>query len=283
MPTVRKQTASVRRTRTRKVKTGSVVDRITELQINDGIKINIYGRSGTGKTRIWSTFPKPILAMVCSGGNKPGELRSINTKENRKTIKSVVIEKGDELFELVEMQKNGGPYATLVLDHVTGLQDLALKEILGLEELPAQASWGLATQQQYGQLGIQVKSYLRSLLSLSCNIVIIGQEREFNTDNESELIMPYVASALSPSIVGWLNPACDYICQTFIREQTVSKTVKVGNKERTKDVSTGEVEYCLRTGPDPVYTTKFRVPPGTVLPNEVVDADFSKIAKLIGV
>ena len=265
-------------------KSGSVWDRIEPLGVglDDGIKINIYGRSATGKTTLWATFPKPILAIICSGGKKAGELLSINTPEYRKTIKKVVVHDSGEIEELVQMQESTEEFATVVLDHASGLQGLVLKEILGLDNLPKQLSWGLATQQQYGQLALRVKEHLSSLLDLSCNVVIVAQEREFNVENESEVITPYVASALTPSIVGWLHPACNYIAETFIRPKTVSKRIKVGKSTIDQEERVeGKVEYCLRVGPHDVYTTKFRVPKGRELPSTIVDPSYKKIKALI--
>jgi len=279
MPNVTKQKPK----KTRRKKTGSAVDRIAPIGFDedDGIKINLYGRSGTGKTTLWATFPKPILAVVASGGSKPGELRSINTPEYRKTIHHTLIEKAGDIRELVDHQRDTEKFSTVVLDHATGLQDLVLKEILGLDDLPAQGSWGMARQQDWGQCALQMKELLRSLLSLDCNVVIVAQEREFNTDTEGDLLMPFVGSALTPSVTGWLNPACDYICQTFIRQRTEEKETKIGKKTVRTRSKVGGVDYCLRTAPDPVFTTKFRLPKGTELPDVVVDPTFDKINSLI--
>jgi AAA domain len=275
MPVVTKQS-----NKATKSKTSTVLSRIRPIEFNDdGLKLNVYGMSGTGKTTFWGTFPKPILAIVCSGG---GELRSLDTPEYRKTIKQFVPEDTSELKEIVEYQEQTGGYATVVLDHASGLQDMVMKEILGLEKLPEQASWGMASQQQYGQCAMKVKEYLRAIISLKCNIVIVAQEREFNTDNtDNELLMPYVASALSPSIVGWLNPVCDYIVQTFKRNKVVTTKTKVAGKEIVTTKKTRDVEYCLRVGPDATYTTKFRLPKGYDLPPAIVDPTYDKLIELI--
>ena len=272
----------IRQTPVAKKKTASAVDRIEELgtDLDEGLKLNIYGRSATGKPTLWATFPKPILAMNCSGGTKPGEIRSINTPENRKVIKQVTIQKSTDIGELVEYL-TATNFKTIVLDHASGLQDIVLKEVLGLEEIPTQIGWGTASQQQWGQIALQMKERLRSLLGLPQNIVIIAQEREFDVNNESALLMPYVGSALSPSVTGWLNPAVDYICQTFIRRKMVEKKVKVGTKVTTMQPPGKGVEYCLRTAPDPVFTTKFRVPKGQPIPEEIVDPSYDKIIKLL--
>lgn len=248
---------------------------------DEGIHINVYGRSGSGKTTFWATFPKPILVAVCSGSSKTGELRSIDTPQYRKTISQIVIDTSTDLSAVVQYQKQTGKYKTFVLDHVSGFQDLLLTEVVGLPEIPAQLSWGLATQQQYGQVALQAKTYLRALFSLQCNIVVVAQEREFNTDGDSELLKPYVASALTPSIAGWLYPACDYMVQTFLRNKTITDIKRVGGKEVKLTRPTKEVEYCLRTGPDSVYATKFRLPKGTPLPDCIVDPSYEKVMELI--
>lgn len=263
----------------------SVLDRIAPIGFTDeGLKVLLYGRSGTGKTTLWATFPKPILAIICSGGSNPGELRSIDTPEYRKVISQVVLQKASEILDIghaVHNKQTGAEFKTVVLDHASGLQDLVLKEILGLEEIPAQKGWGLATQQQYGQCTLQCKELLRSLLGLSCNMVIVAQEREFNTDSESSLITPFVGAGLTPSLVGWLNTAVDFIMQTFLRQREELKETKVVDKVVKQRVKTKAIEYCLRTGPDATYTTKFRLPRGRLLPDVLVDPTYDSIMQLI--
>lgn len=267
----------------------SVIDRIKPIGFDDkdGIKILLYGRSGTGKTTLWATFPGRTLAIICSGGFRPGELRSIDTPENRKRISHVVIHDSSEMRQLIDYA-NGGPFENVVLDHVSGLADLVLKEILGIEEIPAQKSWGMAQQQDYGQMAIQCKEILRSLLNLEQNVVIIAQERTFGEESNSEVIQPTIGPALSPSLAGWLGPACDYVCHTFLRQKVVEKTVKVAGQEKKVREVTDKVEYCLRTGAHETYMTKFRVPrkePTDAIRKEptdvIIDPSYEKIRKLI--
>ncbi len=250
-----------------------------------GIKVNVYGRSGSGKTTFWATFPKPALAIICSGGKQTGELRSIATPTQGKGIKTVTLEEPDELRELVEMQQKTGTFQTVVLDHITDFQNMILKEVLGIDRLPEQKAWGTASQQQYGTTALKMKEYLRSLLDLPCNIVLIGQERVFDLpsdeDSGNELIQPYIASAVTKSVVGWLNPAVDYVVQTFIRPETINKPFKVGKRVKHRIVETGKFEYCLRTNLDAIHQIKFRVPKGHVLPDCIVDPDYDKLMAVI--
>jgi AAA domain-containing protein len=269
-----------------KVKSGTILDRIKPLGFkdDDGIKMLVYGTSGTGKTTFWATWPHPILALICSSLKNPGEGRSINTPENRKRIKTLTINSVADAVEIIKSLRQENPFKTVILDHCSGLQDLTLKEILGLDELPTQKSWGLASQQQYGQSTSQSKEVFRGLLDLECNTVLIAQERTFGGDEsgDSEIQTPVVGAALTPSLTGWLNPACDYICQTFKRAKMVENRIKLtGKPDKIQMVRGAGVEYCLRTAPHDIYTTKFRVPKGQEIPECIVDPDFEKIMALI--
>jgi hypothetical protein len=287
MPAVSKQV--VRKVSPVKVaKTGTAWDRIGDIdEDNQFMKILLYGRSGTGKTTTWATFPGPILAIICSGGMKPGELKSIDTPANRTKIKKIVLQSTQDMKEIIEGQAATNTFKTLVLDHVSGLQDLKLKEVLGIDEIPAQKSWGLASQQQYGQVTLECKEYLRAMLNLDANIVIIGQERSDKEDRGGgdDLIAPTIGVATTPSLAGWLNPAVDFICQTFIRPNLIHKDQTIGKGPAAKTISTvtrGEgVQYCMRTAPHDVYTTKFRVPKGYKLPDVIVDPSYDKIMEVL--
>lgn len=279
-----------RPTKKAKTKVKGILDRIASLQDvmpTDGVKINIYGQSGTGKTTFWATFPKKILALVCSGGNRSGEMLSLNTPEYHKSIDVLYIDSSMDLIDIVEeIKANPKLYSTIVLDHASGLQDLVLRELLNLGEVPAQKSWGLASQQQWGQVAMQTKEHLRSLLSLPQNVIIVAQERDFGTQEATDDdlgIAPFIASGLSPSVVKWLNPAVDYILNTYKRGATKEVTIKVAGKPKKKTVPIkGKVEYVLRTLPHPIYATKFRMPKEkTGLLQDIVDPNYEKLMQLI--
>lgn len=248
---------------------------------SDALKILLYGHTATGKTTLWATFPHPILAILCSGGLEPGELRSIDTPENRRRIIPRPLNEPEDLPGLVNKALVQG-YRTVVLDHATGYQDLVLKDILGLKEIPVQKNWGMARQEQYGQAVQQCKEAFRALINLPCNVVFVGQERTSSEDKVSDVISPNVGVSLFPSLAGWLNPAVDYIAQTFIRPRMIESTTTIaGQQVTTTQRGKGHV-YCLRTGPDDTYTTKFRVPRrGGTLPEYIEDPSYDKIRALI--
>lgn len=277
MPKVTRQQRTTKKT----AKKSSVTSRIVALDdiVDHGIKICIYGKSGSGKTRMLGTFSVlgKLLHIVCSS-NKMNEARSIKGYKN---VEVVDLQEPEELPELIDYARDND-FASVGLDHVTDFCGLVLSRLVGVERMPEQSSWGLASQQQYAQMGFQVKEYLRGLLDLECNVILTGQERVYNTTEDGgDVVMPFVSVAATPSIAGWITPACDYVCQTFKRKQYVTKTKKIGGKTKTTRTDTGKVEYCLRTGPDETYMTKFRVPPGTELPDVVADPSYEKIAPLV--
>lgn len=264
----------------KKVWAASILDRIQVVtEDTTGIVMSIYGRSGTGKTTLWGTFPQPILGLICSG---MGELKSLPKVEG---IHTAPVISSEDIAEVVEMQKQTQKYATIVLDHATGFQDRLLAEILGLDKVPEQKSWGMATREQYGQCALQFKTLLRPLIDLAENgthIVVVAQEKTSDARDDTDVIQPTVGSALTGSAAGWLNTMCDYIVQTYLREKTTKKTVTIGGESTDVHTPTGEVEYCLRTAAHPVYTARFRKEKGTKLPECIVDPTFEKIWELIG-
>jgi hypothetical protein len=249
----------------------------------DGIKVLLYGQSGTGKTSLWGTFPKPILSLICSGGTNSGECRTL---EGIPDIYQFSLDKSEEIEQLFD--EGLDRFRTLVLDHCTGFQDLILTEVVGLEDVPVQKGWGTASQQQWGQISLLCKERIRRLLGFDGNVVIISQERTFNAKDEvqqlSDVIRPFVGAAQTPTLTGWLNTACDYVCQTFKRAQLRVDRMEVAGQVMEQTIPTGKVEYCLRTGPSVEATTKFRVPRrlANELPDVIVDPTYDKLVALIG-
>ena len=255
-----------------------------------------YGESGTGKTTLWSSFPGPILVMICSGGQKPGELRSINTPEMRKKVQTVTLSAPSEMDTitraLLPQGELHGKFNTVVLDHVSGFQDLKLMAFKNLPGVPQQKMYGIATQQDWGIMISECKEHLVKLLSLPMNVVIIAQERIFTAKGDedkertavinsialSEVIKPKVGAALVPSLTGWLNPACDYVVQTYKRPQVIREPdIHKGKETGTFTTRRGEgVEFCARTAPHDIFMTKFRVPGGAGLPESIVLGDSLK-------
>lgn len=245
------------------------------------LNVLVYGTAKSGKTTFVSTFPSPILWLVCSGGNQSGELKSVDTPENRKRITPKTIHSADELARYLE-QANSGQYETVVLDHLTGLQDLTLKEVLGLDELPAQKSWGLATQQQYGKSTLQCKEFCRGLFNAKCNTVVIAQEKSLSDgDIDPEIVQACIGPAVTKSLGLFVNPAVDVLVHTYKAPRTKTVSADLGGTVVTTEERLKGVEYRLRTGPHDVYMTGFRCPITNYLPEYIKNPTFEMLQTII--
>lgn len=276
MPAPLKQTPT--KSTAQSLKAG-VLGRIAQVSTKvDGIKLLTYGRAKTGKTRLFSTFPKPALLIGTEDGT-----RSVS---NVKGLEFIRLRHSEEMTELTNEAAQSGRWKSICLDTAGGLQDMILKEILKLEDTPVQKSWGLADRQSWGIVGMQLKERLRGLLRLSeeqrMNVMVIAHERNFSDDgSHSELITPTVGAALTPSAVSWLNAECDYLTQAFLREETIIKKVKLGKDIKEVESKTGKVQFCLRLKENPVYIAGFRTATPERIPEYIIDPSFEQIAKLI--
>lgn len=260
-------------------RSGGVLDRIIPIsQVDEGIKFLIYGIGKTGKTRIACGFPKPLLLIGVAGYGTEKGTRSVKTVRG---AKFVPLEESEEVEELVEQDE----FKTYVLDTAGGLQERVVNEYTKQDPL-VRRDWRQVNKGDWGPINSKTMERLRCLLDAADlrgkNVVIIAHERAFNAEGESgDLLFPHVGASLTPGVASWLDGAVDYIGQCFIREGVETKDVSMAGKTVKVDVKTGDMEYCLRVGPHPVYKTGFRVPVGTVLPDVIVDPNFSKINKLI--
>lgn len=248
---------------------------------DDSIQLLIYGDSSTGKTRLWGTFPGPVLTLLCSGGNKPGELRSIDTPENRRKITPRNITTSEQFCEEAA---RAGSYETVVLDHVTGMQSLLLKEHLRLPDLPAVQRWGMGTQADWGAVNQKTIEMLREVMNLAKNFVIVGHEKIFKGKEESGMegvVKPFVSVAVSPQVAIWIQGAISYAVQTFKRPKMTKSYLEVNGQQIETEQRAKGVEYCARTEEHDVFYTKFRVPPGHRLPEVIVDPTYDKIQRVL--
>lgn len=279
MPSVTKQTM---KPQTRKIINRSVLGRIHSLVgIERGVRLSLYGRPKTGKTRLACTFPKPLILI----GTEDGTESVVGIKG----IDFVLLDRCEEIKEIIQGPVAAGKYATVVLDNGTRFRDMRISEILGLDRVPVQKGWGFAKRDHWIECANSTKEMLRPLFDLAkktdLNLVIIAQEQNYSDGVEgssSDLITPSISSALGKSVCDWVNAECDCIGQTLIRPQIVEKHVKVAGKTSTVKSRTGKKEYCLRVGPDEVYYAGFRLRGGRVLMEDfIVDPTYEKIKAVI--
>lgn len=243
------------------------------------IKMVIYGRSGTGKTTLASSFPEPVLFLDV----KDEGLASVGDMPKSGYFK---VEDWED-FELAYWYIKEHPeYKTIVVDTVSQLQELAIKAAVDKKAsrssvVKAKGDWGTMSRREWGDTSAIMKTWLINYRDLDRNVIFIAQDRTFNVDEEGDgvdqVLMPEVGPRLMPSVASVLNASVSVIGHTYIRV----RTVKVRDKKTDKLVKKDKTEYCLRIGPNPVYTTKVRKPKSIVVPDILLDPTYNSLIEAL--
>ena len=207
------------------------------------MKCLFYGKSGTGKTTLAATFPRPILYLQC---DKQGTT-SIRRQKDVFFKQFETFEEFEEIYLALEDDR-GAFFKTVVLDTVTSWQELVMGNVnTGTNELISQQTWGKCSN--------KMKTYLMNLLDLPVNVIILAQERvpkeEDSNNGDVDMVLPEVGPYTMPSVTKILNAAVSIIGQTYIRASWIKSTQGL-NKRKL------QAEYCLRIGPHVRYVTKVR-------------------------
>lgn len=244
----------------------------------------LYGRSGTGKTTLASTWPKPILYinLLDDGDDSIKDVDGIDV---------VDVSTSEELQDLIlwlAKKANRGKlvYKTVILDTMTQLQTILVnemgvnKKLGGGKGKKRAGDFGTLTKQDWGTIAGDLKAVIMDIRALPVNSVFIAQERVFNAGDEEDdgidQLAPEVGTKLMPSVNKDLCASVNIIGNTFIR-------IKVTKKKNEKGKTEKEIrkQFCLRLGPNEVYTTKIRKPKGIEAPDFIVDPTFRKIMDIV--
>lgn len=229
-----------------------------------------YGKPGTGKTTLATSFPKPLLLIDMK--DEKGYLIA-------KRVKGVTVVRAKSVEELYTiywyLKDHQQEYKTVVLDTITAGQALFLEDLRKRKKPNIDpnkiGNWGTMSKQDWGEISQSYGPLLIDFRDLELNTVYISHEKVFNASDEEdsadERIDPSVGPRLMPSISSSLLAAVDFIGNTFIRQKKL--------KEST------EMQYCLRVGPHPTYITKVRVPKSMEIQPVLVDTSYNDIIDLI--
>lgn len=250
-------------------KKSGLEDRFQDLlDMNTPTIITLYGRSGTGKTTISCTLPKPLLLIdVKDKGTDSGKRDDLEPGD----ITVFEPEEFDEIYDIYDYIKdNPDRFKSVVIDHMTALQDFCYEKVMD-EEGKSRMSQGM-----YGTAG----GYLKEVINLYKGLTDLGitpcfncQDRMESGDGEGEdQLLPGVGPDLMPSVARTLCAASRVIGHTY-QFENVEKLD--GAKVRRN------IEFRLRLGPNPYYITKVTRPFGTPCPQFLVDATYQDIMKVV--
>lgn len=238
-----------------------------------------YGRSGTGKTTVFSTFPgrKLLLDVKDVGDDSLTGVEDIDVMD---------INSWDD-FEMAYwwVKRNPKKYQSLGIDTMSQLQQLAIKKVLedkGKDPEKA-GEWGSMTKQDWGAVASMMKVWIINLRDLPMQVGFIAQDRTFNVGEEDEAngLDPEVGPGLSPATAKALNAAVHFIGNTFIRRRVARVKVKKPEKGKSPYKEVEKIEYCMRIGPNATYVTKVRKAKVITLPSVVVDPTYDRLMAIM--
>lgn len=244
---------------------------------DDYLKMVLYGQNRVGKTTLACQFPKPLLLISFEPGQQGGA-KSVKQTPGVKFLR--VSSKAKAVTLAKELKDSDGGicdlpgyigkrYQTHVLDTCTSLQDVILRELMGLEDAPVQLNWGSVSQEFYRDRSEQAKEVMRLYRDLPANTVFIAQEKDHNPPKEerNKLLRglqteSFFAADMGGATVKWMHDACDYIGQLYIAKEvkTTTRTAKILGKDKqiTETEETGRLVRRLRTMYHPNYAAGFR-------------------------
>lgn len=264
--------ATMKKRTTTASKPQGIESRITSVaEIPIEINALLYGRSGTGKTTIIGSAPKPLLILDI------GEKGTTSIRDLKDVfVLSINSWKDFEEAYWFLFSKEGRKFKSIAIDTVTQLQDLALQQVRGGK------TEGSVSQKSWGEASSLLKTWIILFRDLPNSTFYLAQDRikkgvseyEDDEDDDSSPLVPEVGPYVMPSVAKILNAAVDIIGYTFIREN-IKTSIKGGKKTQTRNI-----EYCLRVGPHPIYITKFRSPQGQDIPDVLVSPTVAKLVEL---
>ena len=228
----------------------------------------LYGRSGSGKTTVAGTFPKPMLILDI------GE-RGTDSLANQDGIDVLTITTWAELEETYWALKDGTHYKTVVIDAVHTMQGQAIQEA---REVGGKKDKDMTSQRDMGQATGLMNTWnynYRDLRDDGINVVFLAHDRlrEVDTDDGVDSIAPEVGPNVMPNVGKTLMGAVNIVGYTYIREVAEKKIPgKKADKKR---------EYCMLLGANSVYNTKVRSPKENVTPEFIVDPTYDKLVSVI--
>lgn len=170
-----------------------------------GLKVLVYGASGSGKTHFAGTFPRPLF-LDLEGGMRPvagmGVLRwpapgaSVSSITQVKTfwqlVKAALKEK--------EMHGVDPGFDTIVIDGLNELQDLVMRNVI--DTFPARRQYeDQPVQADYGKANRDLLTMVRLFLKFPCHVVFTCNEVYQEADLEGKYGPKLVGRAATPEIM----------------------------------------------------------------------------------
>lgn len=219
-----------------------------------------YGKSGTGKTTLAGTFPKPLFLDINENGTS-----SVDNEEAQ-VISIRSYEDFNEFFMNIDEYYEKLKWGSLIIDTIGKLQELNLNFL---------AKGGKILINNYGDSTNEMQQVILKLINHATvndyYLIFNAHERDNTTNDEEtgEVLNPSVMAQLTPKLSEWLHATVSLAGHTRIFE-----------KKNDLGQSQG-IFYCIKIGADPVFKTKVRVPKERMKANIIANPTCEKLMSVL--
>jgi len=219
-----------------------------------------YGKSGTGKTTLAGTFPKPLFLDINENGTA-----SVDSKDAQ-VISISKYEEFNEFLMNIDEYYEKLKWGSLIIDTIGKLQEINLNYL---------AKGGKILINHYGDSTNELQQVILKLINHATindyYLVFNAHERD-NTENDEEtgeVLNPSVMAQLTPKLSEWLHATVSLAGHTRIFE-----------KKNDLGQSQG-IFYCIKIGADPIFKTKVRVPKDRMKANIIANPTCEKLMSVL--
>lgn len=221
----------------------------------------IWGKSGTGKTALGATFPKPMLYIQVGDDGS-------NTIADTEGVVAVRAESLADLKDTAQGLMTDKKYKTIFVDTFSMITNE------WIDKNATQKNKKM-TQQMWGELKIDSEELIKIFhkLALSHIVVLSCHESNDSIEGMEDEILPDIRPSVTKGARTYLEGMANYgIHTTKLKKTIISK--KTGQEKEV-------VRYAVHIGANPYYWTKLQINPGIQVPDIVINPTYDKLMGVI--
>lgn len=221
----------------------------------------IWGKSGTGKTALGATFPKPMLYVQVGDDGS-------NTIADTEGVMAVRAESLADLKDTAQGLMTDKKYKTIFVDTFSMITNE------WIDKNATQKNKKM-TQQMWGEVKIDSEELIKIFhkLALSHIVVLSCHESNDSIEGMEDEILPDIRPSVTKGARTYLEGMANYgIHTTKLKKTIISK--KTGQEKEV-------VRYAVHIGANPYYWTKLQINPGIQVPDIVINPTYDKLMGII--
>lgn len=186
-----------------------------------------YGEPGCGKTRLGASAPEPLIVDINDQGHD-----SVRKDFDPRVIQ---LDRWQDLNDIYwYLQEGSHDYQSVVIDHVTNLQNICMNFVLGDEAArDASRDPDMPSRQAWGKVGQLMKTQIINFRNLPMNVVFLAHVRfsEIEGGDSDEDTFYKAGPEVSPQVAKVLTGSVGTIGY-MVKKEVYIKNKQKGTKRR---------------------------------------------------